>query len=31
MENTERFTPLYMYAIAYAILNGMENLCFDKK
>ena len=29
MENMERFTPLY--AIAYAILNGMENLRFDKE
>ena len=28
MENMERFTPLY--AIAYAIVNGMENLRFDK-
>ena len=29
MENMERFTPLY--AIAYAILNGTENLRFDKE
>ena len=29
MENMERFTPLY--AIAYTILNGMENLRFDKE
>ena len=29
MENMERFVPLY--AIAYAILNGMENLRFDKE
>ena len=28
MENMERFTPLY--AIAYVILNGTENLRFDK-
>ena len=28
MENMERFTPLY--AIAYAIMNSMENLRFDK-
>ena len=29
MENMENFTPLY--AIAYAILNGTENLPFDKE
>ena len=29
MENIERFTPLYV--IAYAILNSMENLRFDKE
>ena len=29
MENMEMFTPLY--AIAYAILNGTENLRFDKE
>ena len=29
MENMERFAPLY--AIAYAILNSMENLRFDKE
>ena len=29
MENMERFTSLY--AIAYAILNGTENLRFDKE
>ena len=29
MENKERFTPLY--AIAYVILNSVENLCFDKE
>ena len=29
MENMERFTPLY--AIAYAILDSMENLRFDKE
>ena len=29
MENMERFTPFY--AIAYAILNSMENLGFDKE
>ena len=29
MKNMERFTPLY--AIAYAILNGSENLRFDKE
>ena len=28
MENMERFTPLY--DIAYAILNSMDNLRFDK-
>ena len=29
MENMEVFTPLY--AIAYAIMNSMQNLCFDKE
>ena len=29
MENLERFTPLY--AIAYAIMNSIENLRFDKE
>ena len=29
MENMERFTPFY--AFAYAILNSMENLGFDKE
>ena len=29
MENIERFTPLY--AIAYAIINSMENLHFGKE
>ena len=29
MENMERFTPLY--AIAHAILNGIENLRSDKE
>ena len=29
MENMERFAPLY--AIAYAIMDSMENLRFDKK
>ena len=29
MENMKRFTPLY--AIAYAIMNGTENLRFDKE
>ena len=29
MENMERFTPLYV--IAYALVNGMENLRFDKE
>ena len=29
MENMERFTSLY--AITYAILNGIENLRFDKE
>ena len=29
MENMESFTPLY--AIAYAIMNSMENLCFGKE
>ena len=29
MENMERFTPLYV--IAYAIMNSMENVHFDKE
>ena len=29
MENMERFVPIY--AIAYAIVNSMENLRFDKE